>query len=189
MAIGIRLEPELEQQLDRLADSLSKTRIACVSEAIARYLSRFNGDEEAKRQSSLIAASSSTTGVERTTPQLERLDSMSSLQIQRGQVITVARPGAYSGKPRPAVVVQANRWLETHPSITLCPLTSTLIEAPLVRINLDPSAMNSLRKRSQLMIDKLFTLPIGDIGSSIGSLESTVIAELEVALRDWLALH
>ena len=60
MAIGIRLEPELEQQLDRLAHNLGKTRSACVREAIANYLSRFDGDEEAKRQSSLIAASSST---------------------------------------------------------------------------------------------------------------------------------
>ena len=60
MAIGIRLEPELEQQLDRLANSLGKTRSACVREAIAHYLSRFDGDEEAKRQSSLIAANSST---------------------------------------------------------------------------------------------------------------------------------
>ena len=60
MAIGIRLEPELEQQLERLAQSLGKTRSACVREAIANYLSRFDGDEEAKRQSSLIAASSST---------------------------------------------------------------------------------------------------------------------------------
>ena len=59
MAIGIRLEPELEQQLDRLAQSLGKTRSTCVREAIANYLSRFDGDEEAKRQSSLIAASSS----------------------------------------------------------------------------------------------------------------------------------
>ena len=60
MAIGIRLEPELEQQLERLAQSLGKTRSACVREAIANYLSRFDGDEEAKRQSSLITASSST---------------------------------------------------------------------------------------------------------------------------------
>ena len=60
MAIGIRLEPELEQQLERLAQSLGKTRSACLREAIAHYLSRFDGDEEAKRQSSLIAASSST---------------------------------------------------------------------------------------------------------------------------------
>ena len=61
MAIGIRLEPELEQQLDRLAHNLGKTRSACVREAIAHYLSRFDGDEEAKRQSSLVAASSSST--------------------------------------------------------------------------------------------------------------------------------
>ncbi|HGY5550830.1 MAG TPA: type II toxin-antitoxin system PemK/MazF family toxin [Prochlorococcus sp.] len=127
--------------------------------------------------------------MDRTTTRLGRLDSMSSLQIQRGQVITVASPGAYSGKPRPAVVVQANRWLRGHPSITLCPLTSTLIEAPLVRIIVEPSAMNGLRKRSQLMVDKLFTVPIGDIGSSIGCLEATVMAELDLALRDWLGLH
>ncbi len=114
---------------------------------------------------------------------------MSSLQIKRGQVITVASPGAYSGKPRPAVVVQANRWLGAHPRITLCPLTSILIEAPLVRIIVEPSAINGLRKRSQLMVDKLFTVPIEGIGSSIGCLETTVIAELDLALRDWLALH
>ena len=60
MAIGIRLEPELEQPLERLAQSLVTTRRACVREAIANSLSRYDGDEEAKRQSSLIAASSST---------------------------------------------------------------------------------------------------------------------------------
>ena len=49
--------------------------------------------------------------------------------------------------------------------------------------------MNGLRKRSQLMVDKLFTVPIGDIGSSIGCLETTVMAELDLALRDWLALY
>ena len=114
---------------------------------------------------------------------------MSDLKIQRGHVITVASPGAYSGKPRPAVVVQANRWLRGRPSITLCPLTSTLIQAPLVRIFVEPSAMNGLHKRSQLMVDKLFTVPIGDIGSSIGYLEASVMKELKLALRDWLGLH
>ena len=60
MAIGIRLEPELEQRLDRLAHNLGKTRSACVRDAIAHYLSRFDEDEEAKRQSNLISAYSST---------------------------------------------------------------------------------------------------------------------------------
>lgn len=51
---------------------------------------------------------------------------MTAAVLCRGSVVTVASPGVYSGKPRPAVVVQANRWLQAHPSVTLCPLTSTL---------------------------------------------------------------
>ena len=58
-----------------------------------------------------------------------------------------------------------------------------------MRIVVKPSAINGLRKRSQLMVDKLFTVPIEDIGSSIGRLETTVMAELDLALRDWLALY
>ena len=55
-----------------------------------------------------------------------------------------------------AVVVQADRWLQGHPSVTLCPLTSTLRQAPLVRIAVEPSLRNGLHKPSQLMVDKLF---------------------------------
>ena len=49
--------------------------------------------------------------------------------------------------------------------------------------------MNGLRKGSQLMVDKLLTVPIGDIGRSIGYLETNVMDELKLALRDWLGLH
>jgi mRNA interferase MazF len=110
------------------------------------------------------------------------------MPLERGLVVTVASPGVYSGKPRPAVVVQANRWLDGHPSITLCPLTSTLIDAPLVRIAVAPSPGNGLRKRSQLMADKLFTVPAAAIGSMVGRLEATAMADLDLALRDWLDL-
>ena len=93
---------------------------------------------------------------------------MTTKGLLRSQVVTVASPGAYSGKPRPAVVVQANRWLQDHPSLTLCPLTSTLIEAPLVRLTMQPTPANGLRKPSQLMIDKLFTVPLTAITEVIG---------------------
>jgi mRNA interferase MazF len=59
---------------------------------------------------------------------------MTPAVLCRGSVVTVASPGVYSGKPRPAVVVQPDRWLQAHPSVTLCPLTITLRQAPLVRI-------------------------------------------------------
>ena len=47
--------------------------------------------------------------------------------LRRGTVVTLASAGVYSGKPRPAVVVQADRWLQAHPSVTLCPLTSSVV--------------------------------------------------------------
>jgi len=106
----------------------------------------------------------------------------------RGTLVTVASPGAYSGKPRPAVVVQADRWLQAHPSVTLCPLTTTLMEASLVRIAVDPSPRNGLRKPSQLMVDKLFTVPIEAVGAVVGQLEPQAVIELDLALRGWLEL-
>ena len=108
--------------------------------------------------------------------------------VRRGTVVTVASPGVYSGKPRPAVVVQADRWLQAHPSVTLCPLTSTLMEAPLLRILVTPSPGNGLLKPSQLMVDKLFTVPIQAMGVVVGQLEPQVLIELDLALRGWLEL-
>ena len=57
-----------------------------------------------------------------------------------------------------------------------------------MRIIVEPSAINRLRKRCQLMVDRLFTVPSEGIGSSISRLEITVMTELDLALRDWLAL-
>ena len=108
--------------------------------------------------------------------------------LRRGTVITVASPGAYSGKPRPAVVVQADRWLQAHPSISICPLTSTLVDAPLVRLPVQPTTRNGLKKPSQLMVDKLFTVQLSSLGKVVGQLEPQLLIELDQALRGWLEL-
>ena len=39
MAIGVRVEHELEQQLDQLAKRMVKSRSACLRDAIAQYVS------------------------------------------------------------------------------------------------------------------------------------------------------
>ena len=113
---------------------------------------------------------------------------MTPAVLCRGSVVTVASPGVYSGKPRPAVVVQADRWLQAHPSVTLCPLTSTLRQASLVRIAVEPSGRNGLRKPSQLMVDKLFTVPLQALGEVVGQLEPQALVDLDLALRGWLEL-
>ena len=57
------------------------------------------------------------------------------------------------GKPRPALVVQADRFADLT-GITVLPITGTLLEAPLLRVEVEPSAENGLTKRSQIMVDK-----------------------------------
>ena len=44
--------------------------------------------------------------------------------MKRGTIVVVAAPGAYTGKPRPAVVVQSDLFNPTHASLTICPITS-----------------------------------------------------------------
>jgi predicted transcriptional regulator len=55
MAIGVRMEPEQERQLDQLARQQGKSRSACVREAISQYLLRHGDGEEARRQSLRLA--------------------------------------------------------------------------------------------------------------------------------------
>ena len=71
--------------------------------------------------------------------------------MRRGDLVTIALQGDF-GKPRPALVVQADVFAE-HPSVTVLPVTSALVAAPLLRITLQPSADNGLTKPSQVMVD------------------------------------
>ena len=107
--------------------------------------------------------------------------------MKRGEVVPCVAPGDY-GKPRPAVVVQSNLFNDTHHSVTVCPLTSDLRDAPLFRLDLAPSAGTGLKKPSQVMIDKVVSLPADRIRPAIGKLTDSQLAQVSAALRLWLAL-
>ena len=70
--------------------------------------------------------------------------------------MTVALQGD-QGKPRPALVVQADSFAELS-SVTVLPITGTLVEAPLLRVPLEPTQQNGLAKPWQIMVDKRQTL-------------------------------
>ena len=57
------------------------------------------------------------------------------------------------GKPRPALVLQSDLFNETHPSVVLLPITSTIESAPIMRITMEPPEENGLRSVSQIMIE------------------------------------
>lgn len=107
--------------------------------------------------------------------------------MNRGEVVLCVAPGAY-GKPRPAVVVQSDLFNDTHHSVTVCPLTSDLRDAPLFRLDIAPSAVNGLKKPSQVMIDKVVSLPADRMRSAIGKLNDPQLDQVSAALRLWLAL-
>ena len=57
-----------------------------------------------------------------------------------------------------------------------------------MRIAVEPSGRNGLRKPSQLIVDKLFTVPAEAVGEVVGQLEPQVLVDLDLALRSWLEI-
>jgi mRNA interferase MazF len=107
--------------------------------------------------------------------------------MKRGEVWTVAAGADYSGKPRPAVVVQDDDFESTR-SITICLFTTDATEAPLFRIRVEASEENALRESSALMVDKLTTVPRDELGARIGRLELGDVVRMNQAILVFLGL-
>ncbi len=60
--------------------------------------------------------------------------SPSGREVKRGELWTVAS-GVYASKPRPAVIVQYDVF-ELTESVTVAPLTTTLTDAPSLRLRI-----------------------------------------------------
>ena len=101
--------------------------------------------------------------------------------MKRGDVVTVVVQGDY-GKPRPAVVVQSDWFNATHASVTVVPVTTTIVDAPLFRVLAEPSTTNGLRSVSQLMVDKLTTVRRDKVGKRIGSIGDDVMQRVTRAV-------
>ena len=110
------------------------------------------------------------------------------LAMKRGTIVVIAARGAYTGKPRPALVVQSDLFNSTHASITVCPITSECIDAPLFRVVLLPGTSTGLRQTSQAMIDKIVSVPREAITQEIGKIDSDSLAQVDEALRRWLRI-
>ena len=107
--------------------------------------------------------------------------------MTRGDLVVVAMSGDY-GKPRPALVLQSDLFNATHASITVAPVTSTIVNAPLFRLTLDPSPQTGLRAVSQIMIDKVTTVRRDRLGKTIGRVEDSTLLRVNRALALWLGI-
>lgn len=106
--------------------------------------------------------------------------------MMRGDLVTIAMQGD-PGKPRPALVIQANQFNE-HSSATVLPITSTLVAAPLLRVTVQPSVENGLQKPSQVMVDKVMTVKRDKFGPAFGRIDADVLVEVERCLAVFLGI-
>lgn len=102
----------------------------------------------------------------------------------RGELWTVAG-GVDASKPRPALIVQDDAF-EATDSVTVLPLTSHLIEAPLLRIRISASEMSGLDRDSDVMVDKLTTVRRSSVATRVGRLSTDQLAEVERGVMAFL---
>ncbi len=106
--------------------------------------------------------------------------------MTRGDLVTIALSGDF-GKPRPALVIQADQFQE-HATRTVLPVTSTVVAVPLFRITLEPSADNGLKHPSQVMVDKAMTVKQEKVGPVFGRIDLDKLVEIERALAVFLGI-
>lgn len=106
--------------------------------------------------------------------------------MKRGEVWIVSGSG-YAGKPRPAVILQNDRFDATS-SVTVCVFTTDPTDAPLIRLAIEPDDRNGLRTTSQLMVDKITTVSRRRVGERIGRLSDPELVRVNRAIAVFLGL-
>ena len=106
--------------------------------------------------------------------------------MRRGDIVAVAAQGDY-GKPRPALVIQSDIF-DTLSSVTLCLVTSALLDAPVFRITVDPSPENGLQRISQIEVDKVMTVKRERVGRVIGRLDDATLVKVNRSLAAFIGI-
>lgn len=106
--------------------------------------------------------------------------------MKRGDIVTAVLP-ADLGKPRPVLVLQSD-YFSALETVTVIPLTSTVKEAPLLRLSIEPTEETGLQKPSQLMIDKISTIRRSRLGNAIGVLDDRTMVRVNRAVALFVGL-
>jgi mRNA interferase MazF len=107
--------------------------------------------------------------------------------MKRGEIWTVAGGKDYAGRPRPAVVLQDDRFDKTD-SVTICAFTTDPTDAPLFRLLVEPTESNGLRAPCRLMVDKITTVPKARAGTRVGRLADEDMVRLNRAVLVFLGI-
>jgi mRNA interferase MazF len=106
--------------------------------------------------------------------------------VRRGDLVTVALAGDF-GKPRPALVIQADSFADAG-TVTVLLVSSMLVDAPLLRVTVAPSPQNGLVRASQIMVDKAMTVRRERLGPVFGRVDDETLLAVNRALAVFFGL-
>ncbi|MBU8821096.1 type II toxin-antitoxin system PemK/MazF family toxin [Mycolicibacterium goodii] len=104
--------------------------------------------------------------------------------MTRGELWTVSG-GVYAAKPRPALIIQDDLFDATD-SVVVIPLTTTVADAPITRVPVPTTT--GITQPSFAMIDKITTVRRSNLGTRIGRVPTTLMADIERSLMVFLGL-
>ena len=105
------------------------------------------------------------------------------MSFSRGQIWVVAEKGPLTGKPRPALLIQAEA-LDAHATLQFC-LICGEDEAQrdvFFRIPVAPTEANGLQKPSIVTVDKVVTIQRANVKAQCGVIEEDVMGLVNDAL-------
>jgi mRNA interferase MazF len=107
--------------------------------------------------------------------------------MQRGDLVVVAMQGDH-GKPRPALVVQADLF-DQLPTITVLPLVSSQLVPAITRVDIEPADANGLNAAlSQIVVHRPQTISRAKVSRVIGRVDDETMLTVTRALAVFLGL-
>lgn len=108
------------------------------------------------------------------------------VKIRRGDVVVGVAKGAYFGRARPCVVIQANVY-DHMDSVVVCPITTQVGFGYPMRVRLDVGVIDT--SESDVQVDKLIAMPRDRIDKVIARLPAALLGTIDAALLDLLDLR
>jgi mRNA interferase MazF len=109
------------------------------------------------------------------------------VEVKRGAVVLCV-VSSDLGRPRPAIVVQADELVDELSTLFVCPVTSDVRDRLSLRPIIEPEPQNGLRLRSQIMTDKMVALRRDRIKQTIGQISPETLELVGRALLVMLGL-
>lgn len=108
--------------------------------------------------------------------------------MKRGDIVTVAAGSGFAGKPRPALVVQDDAYLEISTVVLALITSDTRASALSLSIPVAPSPANGLRVQSYVTAHDLVTVRVEKLDKHIGRLEEPLLRRVDHAIILFLGL-